>query len=471
MEALSATVDCRGLTPALAILRVKQAISSLPDTESPLLVILGAECRSEILSNALGEQAGRLRWVTPEEPSADAVSPWWQRHDLCYRNGRLHIGKVDVDKLASQVGTPAYVCRADRVKENIQRLSGAMAAAGLDHRIYYAVKANRSAALLTYLRMLDMCGVDVCSEGELMHAFGCGFPEQAISFTGTSLSRQEIETLTRFQQVRVNFDSLASLDSYGRSCPGRDVGLRINPGVGVGYANDDRLNYSGAPTTKFGIYRDHLEEAKTIAVRWDLRIVRIHFHVGCGYLDAQLDQLEEALDAADAFTAHLPDLKEVNIGGGLGVPHTAADKALDLRRWAAAIARRFANRGLVIAVEPGDYLVKDAGIVLTSVTYVERRRDVQFAGLDAGFNLAMEPAFYGLACEPVAVAPRWGEGTEIYTIVGNVNEALDRWAVDHPMPRLREADHVTLLNSGSYAASMRSDHCLRGQVREILLIE
>ena len=153
------------------------------------------------------------------------------------------------------------------------------------------------------------------------------------------------------------------------------------------------------------------------------------------------------------------------------MPHTSADKPLDLERWAAVIARRFAGRGLLVAVEPGDYLVKDAGLLLTTVTYVERRRDVLFAGLDAGFNLAMEPAFYGLPCEPVAVAPRWDEGTETYTVVGNINEALDMWAVGHRMARLRDGDRVALINSGGYAASMRSDHCLRGEAKEILLID
>ncbi len=457
-------LDCRGLSPALTVLRIKQAMSADPDSE--LRVILGAECGWEHISGALGDIAGRLRYVSESEPAH-----WWQRRDLGYRDDRLHFGGLGMDELATQVGTPAYVCRAVRVKENIERLAEAMSGEGIDHRIYYAIKANRSTVLLSYLRTLDLCGVDVCSSEELLHALGCGFPADAISFTGTSLGRSDIDLLARFRQVRVNFDSLSSLDRFGQVAPGREVGLRINPGIGVGYQGNERLNYSGAPTTKFGIYREHIEEAQAIAARWDLRVVRIHFHVGCGYLDAELDQLEAALDAADAFTGHFPDLREVNLGGGLGVPHTSADRPLDLERWAAAVARRFAGRGLVVAVEPGDYLVKDAGLLLTTVTYVERRRDVLFAGLDAGFNLAVEPAFYGLLCEPVAVVPRRDEGTETYTVVGNINEALDKWAVDHRMTRLREGDFVALLNSGGYAASMRSDHCLRGHAREIVLID
>ncbi|HXP78230.1 MAG TPA: diaminopimelate decarboxylase [Stellaceae bacterium] len=483
MEAPPAILDCRGLTPALTVLRIKQALSSGPARDTPLSVILGAECTREHISNALGEVATRVRYVAPDPGAgphaaapgdrrpAEASPPWWQRPDLCYRDDRLHLGGVDMQELATQVGTPTYVCLADRVRGNIWRVSDALASVGVNHRIYYAIKANRSPALLSYLRALGLCGVDVCSSGELMHALACGFPAGAISFTGTSLSGRDLEVLPRFPNLRVNLDSLSSLNSLGRACPGREVGLRINPGIGLGYQDNDRLAYSGAATTKFGIYLDHVDEAIAIADRWGLRIVRLHFHAGCGYLDAQLDRLQDALDAANAFTEHFANLGEINIGGGLGVPHTSADKPLDLERWAAVIARRFAGRGLLVAVEPGDYLVKDAGLLLTTVTYVERRRDVLFAGLDAGFNLAMEPAFYGLPCEPVAVAPRWDEGTETYTVVGNINEALDMWAVGHRMARLRDGDRVALINSGGYAASMRSDHCLRGEAKEILLID
>jgi diaminopimelate decarboxylase len=481
MEASPAILDCRGLTPALTVLRIKQAVCSRQDSDVPLRVILAAECKREQVSNALAELAARVRYVLPEDGDrfadppgaspAEVAPPWWERRDLRYDNGRLRFGAVDLDELATQVGTPTYVCRADRVWENVHRLAGALSSAGIDHRIYFAIKANRSPALLTYLRGRNLCGVDVCSPDELMHSLGCGFPPGAISFTGTSLSNHDIEVLGRFKDMRVNLDSLSALDRLGRTCPGREVGLRINPAVGVGYHGNDRLTYSGMPTTKFGIYLEHVQEAKAIAARWDLRIVRLHFHVGCGYLDAQLDQLQDALDSANAFTEQFTELTEINVGGGLGVPHTPSDEPLDLARWATAIARRFAGRGLSVAVEPGDYLVKDAGLLLTTVTYVERRRDVRFAGLDAGFNLAVEPAYYGLPCEPVAVVPRWAEGMETYTVVGNINEALDRWVVDHRMPRLAEGDRVALINSGSYAASMRSDHCLRGQAREVLLID
>ena len=395
---------------------------------------------------------------------------WWRRDDLGYVDGRLQLGQCDLDKLAAKVGTPAYVVRAPRVAENLNRLHAALDRVDLDHRVYFAIKANRTPQLLSYIAARGLCGADVCSPGELLHALACGFAEEDISFTGTSLSASDITTLAKFDRLPINLDSLASLRRLAEACPGREIGLRINPDVGIGYQGNDMLQYSGAEATKFGIYLERLPEAIEIAQEHGLKIVRIHFHAGCGYLDRELNQLGNVLGASKRFLEMLPDVREVNIGGGLGVPHRDTDKPLDLNLWASVIAEALGGRDIKVAVEPGDYLVKDAGVLLASVTYVERRKTVEFLGLNAGFNLAMEPAFYSLPCEPVPAAPR-AAPIRRYTIVGNVNEALDKWAVDHPLPTPEEGDVIALINAGGYAASMRSEHCLRASVQEVLLLD
>lgn len=403
-------------------------------------------------------------------PRSEETSYWWQRPDLLYRTGRLYLGTSDLEALAHKIGTPSYVIRAPRVTEKLGLLHATFDRAGLDHRIYYAIKANRSEKLLTYLAAQRLCGADVCSPAELRHALACGFSEEDISFTGTSLSKADLEDLARFDRVRINLDSLSALKRLGDLCPGREVGLRINPDIGIGYTGNEMLQYSGLEATKFGIYLDRLPEAIEIAKARGLKITRIHFHAGCGYLDRELDQLRQVLKASRAFADQLPELTDINIGGGLGVPHRKGDQPLDLDRWASVLAEEFSGRNLTIATEPGDFLIKDAGVLLTSATYVERRKDVEFLGLDAGFNLAMEPAFYGLPCEPVPALVRSGDPRP-FTLVGNVNEALDKWAEGHEIPEPQEGDVIVLINAGGYAASMRSDHCLRGEVREVLLLD
>jgi len=265
---------------------------------------------------------------------AAGINTWWQREDLCYVGDRLYLGQCDLAALAEKTGTPAYVIRLPRVLEKLKQVHGAFDQADLQHRIFYAIKANRSPKLLTYLAMQRLCGADVCSPGELIRALSCGFNEEDISFTGTSLSSADIDVLARFDKLRINLDSLSALEKFGQRSPGQEIGIRINPDIGIGYSDNELLQYSGLEATKFGIYLDRLPEAIKIAETHQLKITRIHFHAGCGYLDRELDQLAQVLAAGKKFMTQLPDLREVNIGGGLGVPHRVSDQALNLDRWA-----------------------------------------------------------------------------------------------------------------------------------------
>lgn len=405
------------------------------------------------------------------DQSLSVQSFWWERDDLAYVSGRLHLGGEDLDDLARRMGTPLFVYRAARARANLLRLHSALAHAGVDGALYYAMKANRHPALLAFLRTTGLCGIDVCSLGELRTAMECGFPEHLISFTGTSLSPAEYEALAKHDGVAVNLDSLHSLDAFGKVCPGRAVGIRINPDIGVGYADNDMLRYSGASATKFGIYADRFDEALSLARAHGLKVRRIHLHAGSGYLDNELMQFRRVLEATRPFVDRLANLEEINIGGGLGVPHVASDRPLDLGRWAGVIAETLGRLGLRILVEPGDYVIKDAGALICSVTYAERRKDVRFVGIDAGFNLAMEPVFYALPCEPVPCLRDTSASWRPATLVGNINEALDVWARDRPMPDLNAGDRVALLNAGGYASAMASNHCMRGHFRELVLIE
>ena len=157
------------------------------------------------------------------------------------------------------------------------------------------------------------------------------------------------------------------------------------------------------------------------------------------------------------------------MGGGLGVPHTAADGRLDLEKWGAVLARHFGDRKLHLELEPGEYLLKDAGILLLGKTYLERKRDTLFMGVDAGFNIAPEPAYYQLPFQPVPLTLSADAELGPVTVVGNINEALDVWFPDAWLPDMTDQSAIALINAGAYSSAMASDHCMRGQFREFLL--
>ena len=398
------------------------------------------------------------------------MNGWWERDDLRYADDRLMFAGRSAADLAYQYGSPSFFYSARRVAANIARLHAVLDAAGFvgRHRLNYAMKANRFAPLLTWMKTSGLCSIDACSPQEVEHAVGCGFSPAEISFTATSLSDRDFDRLSRLDGLVMNCDSLHSIRQWGERGTGRKIGIRVNPAVGVGRAQNEMLQYSGGRTTKFGIYREQFDEAVELAARYGLTIERIHFHTGCGYLTPQLNAWERVVEECLWFVDRIDTVTTVNVGGGLGVPHTARDRPLDLALWAAILTRHFQPRRLQIEVEPGDYLVKDAGLLLLTVNAVEKKKDTVFVGVDAGFNIAVEPAVYGLPFQPVPVSRRPGE--EPCTLVGNINEALDVWYADVQLPPVAPGDFLALINAGAYSASMASNHCMRGEFREFLLL-
>lgn len=398
------------------------------------------------------------------------MTEWWEREDLHFRDGVLTFAGRQVDDLAKQFGTPTFFYNSRRMVANVERLRAALHGAGLGDRsrIKYAMKANRFAPLLTHLRGTGLVGIDACSPNEVEHAIGCGFSAEDISFTATSLSNRDLARLSRIKGLSMNCDSISTIRRWGELGPGRSIGIRVNPALGISRAQNEKLQYSGVNTTKFGIYREQFAEAVAVAKDFDLTIKKIHFHTGCGYLTAQLGIWDSIIDSCLWFVDQLETVEVVNVGGGLGVPHVAEDAPLDLNRWAAILAGHFRNRPQSIEIEPGDFLAKDTGILLLTVNTVEKKMETVFVGVDAGFNLAVEPAVYGLPFHPVPALRLPGDCRNV-TIVGNINEALDVWYANINMPPLAEGQTLALINAGAYSSAMASNHCLRGEFKEFLL--
>jgi diaminopimelate decarboxylase len=400
----------------------------------------------------------------PQPSQADAL--WWERGDLCYIDDRLHFAGHDVAVLAGDVDGPLYLYSLDRVRANLSRLHTALGDTGRPARVYYAMKANRYEPLLRMLAHNGQCGVDICSPNEMDLALACGFPTEAISFTGTGVANRDLVRLLALPDLTINCDTIGMIRRIGENAPGRTIGIRVNPALGTGYGDNPLLTYAGEKTTKFGIFREQWGEALAAARQFGLRVTSLHFHVGCGYLDGQLNSWNAAVAGALEFLEELPDVTTVNIGGGLGLPHRAGEAPLDLARWSGMLRGHFAGRDVAIAVEPGDFLIKDAGLLALEVVEIERKRDTTFAYVDGGFNLAPEPVYYGLPCEPVPCERRSG-AANLMTIAGNINESIDLWAEDVAMPPLHAGDTIGFINAGGYGAAMSSNHCMRGDFTEM----
>ena len=393
---------------------------------------------------------------------------WWRRPGLDVVEDRLSINGADLEALLAEHGAPLFVYDLERPRENVRALQAALRRAGLDHVVRYALKACPDPRILAVLRGLgapgtpESIGVDACSPGEVLHALASGWQPEEISHTGTNVSERDLDVLLA-HPIRINLDGVSQLERVGRRAPGRRVGMRINPGAGAGYT--EHLSYAGDRPTKFGVTEDRLDDAIDACRRHGLVVDTLHFHAGSGWLGDQVDGFERALARATRFLDRLTDagfgIREVNVGGGLGAPARQDERPVDLDAYAQVVARHLAPYGVTAAFEPGDYVMKDAAVLLGEVVSVERRGDTTFVGLDIGWNVNCAYFIYKFAQEIVPVRQPLRDRTQLVTVAGHINEASDVFAEDYPFPEAAEGEPVAILNAGGYLQAMSSTHCLR----------
>jgi diaminopimelate decarboxylase len=390
---------------------------------------------------------------------------WWSRPGLDVVDGRLRVAGRDAEELARTHGTPVFVHDLPRVQEQALALRDALSGAELRGLVRLALKAQRDPAVLAFLRAhTPWVGIDACSPGEIEWALRHGWDAADVSYTGTNLSDRDLDVILS-TGVHLNVDLLTQLDRVGRRAPGSTLGLRVNPRIGASFAGGGETFYTGERPTKFGIFAEQLGEALEIARRHELTVDTVHFHVGDVYLSDGLPVFEETVRRVAAMIRELRDagcpIREVNTGGGLGVPQRPGDRPLDLTRWASILAEHLGPLDVTVATEPGDFLVKECAVLLSEIVTVEDRDGVRFAGLDTGWNQACEHFVYGALLPIVLCRDVEGPSDRPVTVSGHINEGNDLFGEEVSLPEVREGDVVGLLGVGSYNGSMWSEHCLR----------
>ena len=401
---------------------------------------------------------------------------WWRRPGLDVIDGRLALNGADLEGLARQRGTPLFVYDLARPRENVRALQAALERAGLPHVVRFALKAGPDPRILSVLRALGApgeaasIGIDACSPGEVLHALANGWQPEEISHTGTNVSERDLDVLLA-HPIHLNLDGVSQLERVGRRAPGRTVGIRVNPGAGAGYT--EHLAYAGERPTKFGVTADRLDDAIAAVRRHRLVVDTLHFHAGSGWLGDQLEGFELALTHATGFLDRLLGagfpIRELNVGGGMGRMARDGEQPVDLDAYAQLIRSHLEPYGVTAAFEPGDFVMKDAAVLLGEVVSVERRGGTTFVGLDIGWNVNCAYFIYRYAQEIVPVLDPLRERTRLVTIAGHINEAGDVFAEDYPFPDVAEGEIVAILNAGGYLQAMSMTHCLRPMGEAVLL--
>jgi diaminopimelate decarboxylase len=397
-------------------------------------------------------------------------------HLFRYRDGHLHCEDVDLGRVAEKLGTPIYVYSAGTILDHYTRLDAALAP--LDHLICYAVKANSNRAILKLLADAG-AGFDIVSGGELFRVLAAGGDPAKCTFAGVGKSREEIGYALEQSVWSFNVESEAELEHIDRIAGPKKrrapIALRANPDV------DPRTHEyisTGSRENKFGIALDHIAAVYERAAKMrNVEIAGVQMHIG--------SQITEAAPFASAIRKVAPIVRELksnygikffSIGGGMGIvyrralesgsgkwwhDHGGEPSAFSIRDYADAIVPPLRDLGIRILVEPGRFLVGNAGVLLTRVLYMKKSGAKKFAIVDAGMNDLIRPALYQSYHEILPLEEPKSERerkTSKIDIVGPVCESGDFFALDRQMPEIHEGDLLAIMSAGAYGFVMASNY-------------
>ena len=377
--------------------------------------------------------------------AAPAREPWWRRR----REALLALP------------TPTYVYDADTIDARADDVLGL----GAD-RVLYAVKANPNAEVLRRVGARGL-GFECVSPGELRHVMDAvpGVDPRKILYTPNFAPRDDYRAGVA-AGVWVTLDNLHPLEAWGEDFRGRDVFVRVDPGQGRGH---HRHVHTAGMASKFGVHPGELPRLRELANRHGVRVVGLHAHAGSGIRDAG-NWSENAIFLAQVAADHFPDVQILDLGGGLGVVERPGQSPLDLGALAASIATfRQANPQFQLWLEPGRWLVAEAGVLLARVTQRKQKGDVHWVGVDTGMNSLIRPALYGAWHEIVNLTRLDAPMAETAHVVGPICESGDVLGHDRRLPTTVEGDVLLIGTAGAYGRSMSSRYNLREPAAETLL--
>lgn len=365
----------------------------------------------------------------------------------------------EVREIAQRWGTPVFVYDEATLLEQARQALDFAAPFGLTVR--YAMKANPNREIL---RTLHDCGIaiDASSGFEAEFALDAGIAPNEILITAQELPRNLAELVAR--GVQFNACSLHQLEVYGETFPGTEVSIRLNPGLGSGHSHKTNV---GGPASSFGIWHEYTNEIKALAARHRLTIRRLHTHIGSGTDPVIWTKVARlSLEQVRAF----PDVKILNLGGGFKVARMQGEKGTDLGEVSHAVAETIAQfatetgRELHLEIEPGTFLVANAGSLVTTIhDLVDTGADgYRFLKIDSGMTDILRPTLYA-AQHPLVVVNDRPAAPEKYVVVGHCCESADL-LTPHPddpevvatrwLQRAEIGDPLVIEGAGAYCAAM-----------------
>lgn len=384
------------------------------------------------------------------------------------QSGSLMSDQKRCSDLAAEFGTPLYVYNRGAIEHAWQEFAQALQ--GSDHLICYAVKANSNLAILDTLARLGS-GFDIVSLGELKRVLAAGGKPANIVFSGVGKSRRDMVAGLEAGIRCFNVESLSELDrlaevaaAHGVVAP---VSLRINPDVD---AQTHPYISTGLKENKFGInMTDAMQAYRHAASLPSIDVQGIDCHIGSQLttLEPYADAVALLLSMVDTLAQEGITLSHIDVGGGQGISYQPDEKKLNVQLWAECIKSAIGERHLQILVEPGRYIVGQAGVLLTRVEYLKSNEDRHFAVVDAAMNDLIRPALYS-AWQDIEAVETLDRQARIYDVVGPVCESADFLGKQRTLA-IAENDLLCVRSAGAYAFVMSSNYNTRPRAAEVMV--
>jgi len=403
-------------------------------------------------------------------------------HSFRYVGKELSCEGVSIASLVKQHGTPLYVYSQATLDDHFGKLDAALA--HLDHLICFAMKANSNQAVMRVLANAG-AGYDVVSEGELRRVIAAGGDPAKCVFAGVGKTEAEIEFALKAGIYCFNCESEPELQRINKVAARlkkiAPVAVRVNPNVDAG--THAKIT-TGTYENKFGIAFEQVEGVYARAAKLkNLRLRGIQTHIG-----SQLTSVKPFELAVQKLLPLVTKLKAkykfefFSIGGGLGIIYKdalasgdpawwqtpAAKDILTPATYAAHLVPLLQPLNLRILIEPGRFIVGNAGVLVTRVEHVKKTGKKNFVIVDAAMNDLIRPAFYDSYHEIVPITKRGG-ATVSSDVVGPICESGDYFCKDRPLPKVGEGDYLALLSAGAYGSVMGSNYNSRALAAEVLV--
>ncbi|GHM99793.1 diaminopimelate decarboxylase [Cytophagales bacterium WSM2-2] len=380
-------------------------------------------------------------------------------------DGKYQLQGIDMHTIAREFGTPVYVYDGKKIITQLQSLKNSFSENPL--KVKFALKALSNISILKLLHQHG-AGMDAVSINEAQLALGVGVKNEDIMFTPNCVDFSEIVAGVDLG-LTINLDNLTMLEKfgkkYGSSYP---CGLRLNPHIMAG--GNYKIS-TGHGHSKFGISVYQLPDVMRLVEQYNIVINGLHIHTGSEITETEvyLKMAEILFGVAQDF----PALKFLDFGSGFKVAYKEGDHVTNVYDLGLKLGKRFKEfyhsygKQLELWVEPGKFLVSEAGFLLVNVNVVKATPSVTFAGVDSGLNHLIRPMMYDAYHEIVNLTNPTGE-QKIYTVVGNICET-DTLGADRKLNEVREGDLLAIKNAGAYGYSMASNYNSRFRPAEVLI--